>query len=94
MVEFTFTKIDPAELLGTCYQVHFHPTKSTFRSERSGTYIGRVKKINGGWEGILPGKHSASTWRTGGAARLHAAESLAYQLELLDGDYHAINLIV
>ena len=83
MTEFTFTKTEfnPLEAenlsdFGTGYKVHFHPTKATFRSD--GTYIGRVKKANGGWEGFLPGKNSAATWRTG--SYHYAAESLAHKV--------------
>ena len=81
-MEFTFTKF------AVGYAVHFHPTKATFRSD--GTYIGSVCKESGGWAGYLPGKVTRSTWRTGGSARLHAAESLAHKVGLVDGDYNPI----
>lgn len=53
-----------------------------------GMYVGAVTKENGGWAGYLPGETSHATWRTGGAARQHAAESLAYKAGLVDGDYN------
>ena len=51
-----------------------------------GMYVGAVTKESGGWAGYLPGETSHATWRTGGAARQHAAESLAHKSGRFDGE--------